>query len=122
MEFQKLFQSLELNRKENYYVIAGDFIAKHTNSHNDSNNQRGIFLNKWLLDNFAEYRTKLFISKTPSFPRAESFLDVGLIDCRLEVGRVENDGIPVVPYDSDHNAIKIIISRAGNEGQLETQE
>lgn len=124
VEFQQLFESLKLNNSNNYYIIAGDLNAKHTNWHNDSNNQKGLFLNNWLLNNFAEFRATLYSSEQPSFPRAGSYLDLGIIDCRLRVETVDIDKIrlPIHVYDSDHNALDIRISILNDSIKLETQK
>lgn len=124
VELQQLFESLKLNNINNYYVLAGDLNAKHTNWLNESNNQRGLFLQNWLINNFAEFRAKLYSSEQPSFPKAGSYLDLGIIDCRLRVETVDIDKmrLPTHAYDSDHHALEIIVAIPNICMILETQE
>lgn len=58
-----------LNDTANYYIIAGDFNAKHTDWANEKNNERGITLKKWIDDNDMKYKLKLYRPNMPSFPR-----------------------------------------------------
>lgn len=44
-EWQYIFDALKLSEHQNYYILAGDLNAKHTNWKNQVNNPRGIFLN-----------------------------------------------------------------------------
>jgi exonuclease III len=49
IEFTKLFESLNLEKGDNFILVAGDFNAKHTNWKNAYNNSRGIFIKNWLI-------------------------------------------------------------------------
>ena len=63
----------------------------------------------------------MYCTITPTFPRAESFLDICIADTRLKINtsdislddhnNIANDaiiqGLPVLPYDSDHHAILV---------------
>lgn len=106
-EFTRLFQILRLNDLDNYYILAGDFNAKHTSWLNSYNNTRGNFIRRFIDDNQFDFKFKFYSSVTPSFPRGNSYLDVGFIDVRLEVETITSrtNTIPVLPYDSDHSAI-----------------
>lgn len=45
-ELEEIFIKLELNKPTNYYIIAGDYNAKHVNWKNSNNNPYGIHLNR----------------------------------------------------------------------------
>ena len=55
-----IFKSLKLEELGNYYILAGDLNAKHKNWRNSEENQRGKWLNAWLLDNAILYKTQLY--------------------------------------------------------------
>ena len=83
-DLEKLFNKLNLISQTNYYVIAGDFNAKHVNWSNKMNDERGISLQDWLNNNDIRYRINLLHSSTPSYPRNESYIDLLISDARLE--------------------------------------
>lgn len=109
-EFIKLFQTLELDKSNNYYIIAGDLNAKHKAWKNNENNTRGNFLNNWIHENDIKYKIKLYGTDIPTFPRGKSYLDICLTDSRLNIKLNSNDELRAIPYDSDHNAVSIQIS------------
>ena len=47
-EFDNLFQLSQLDKQENYYIIAGDLNAKHTSCKNEINKTRGNSVRTWL--------------------------------------------------------------------------
>lgn len=105
-ELDLLFQRLQLEKEQNYYIIAGDLNAKHTSWSNPGNNPRGISLNRWLSINEFKYRSKLYSTLTPSYPFGESFLDTVIADVRLVFKNAVNSfKLHCIPYDSDHNAL-----------------
>ncbi|KYN03421.1 hypothetical protein ALC62_05739 [Cyphomyrmex costatus] len=109
-DLNKLFTLLELNKLENYYIIAGDLNAKHTNWKNPNNNPRGISLTLWLEKNNILFKTRLLSTKYPSYPYGKSFLDI-VIDTRLTFHEIEDDcGLNNIPHDSDHNATSFQVS------------
>lgn len=59
-DLEKLFNKLNLISQTNYYIIAGDFNAKHVNWSNKMNDERGINLQDWLNNNDIKYRINLF--------------------------------------------------------------
>jgi hypothetical protein len=61
-ELQQIFVHLNLNHHLNYYIIAGDFNARHTSWSNLKNNERGISLQNWLFNNDLEYKIKFYHS------------------------------------------------------------
>lgn len=119
-EFQKLFEQLSLHDTANYYILAGDFNAKHTNWLNPNNNPRGVFINSWIENNHIDYKCKLYSSTVPTYPRGNSFLDICFSDARIKIicenihdrsdDRNIITGLPVLPYDSDHYAISMTCS------------
>lgn len=85
IELKNLFQQLDLGNAKNYYVIAGDLSAKHTNWANNNNNERNITFKNWLQDNDIDYKINLYHTNIPSYPRSNSFIDLVLADLRLKI-------------------------------------
>ncbi|CAD6212894.1 GSCOCG00011074001-RA-CDS [Cotesia congregata] len=105
-EFNNLFKILDLDHLNNYFIIAGDLNSKHQKSKNTTNNTRDNFLNDWLENNQINFKTKLYTSDIPSYPRSQSYLDLILADCRLKINTKNNSNdVEAIPYDSDHNAL-----------------
>ncbi|XP_018400714.1 PREDICTED: uncharacterized protein LOC108778109, partial [Cyphomyrmex costatus] len=105
-ELDNLFKELKLNDFENYYILAGDLNAKHTDWRNKINNPRGVSFRLWLQTNELKYRSILLCSKYLSYPNGQSFLDLVLADARLKFQVLEDDVfLTNIPYDSDHNAL-----------------
>jgi len=119
---KKIFSSLELDKLENYYILAGDLNAKHTDWKNSNNNPRGIALKKWIGENILPFKLRLLSTKYPSYPNGNSFLDIVLADIRLTFQNTDNNcDLENIPYDSDHNAVKFNISLKDDNGlELET--
>ena len=68
-EFNKLFELLQLDKQENYYIIAGDLNAKHTSWKNVLNDTKGNFIRNWLDNKSIHYKTNLYSSELPSYPK-----------------------------------------------------
>lgn len=118
-EFHSLFTILELNRLHNYYIIAGDLNAKHTSWLNATNNPRGVFLKSWIEQYQIEYKCELYGSESPTWPRANSYLDLCIADARLNFNfRNPQRKLQTLPYDSDHNAILIEVLFDGRRVRL----
>jgi len=114
---KKIFSSLELDKLENYYILAGDLNAKHTDWKNPNNNPRGISLKNWIEKNRLTYKIRLLSTKYPSYPNGNSFLDIVLADVRLIFHNINKDcELENIPYDSDHNAVKFNISPNDEKG------
>ena len=110
-EFNNLFRMLQLEKSENYYLIAGDLNAKHTDWKNETNNPRGTFLKKWIDTHSMSFKTKFYSSEQPSFPSCNSYLDVCLADARISIlNSHPNNTLESTGYDSDHNALIIQIN------------
>lgn len=121
-EWNQIFQELKLDEYQNYYILAGDLNAKHSKWQNAVNNPRGIFLHDWLTQNSIIYKTKMYSTELPSYPRGNSFLDLCFTDCRLEVETIGENYLNTIHYDSDHNAIQMNVTLSGDRSlQLETQ-
>lgn len=109
-EFNNLFQALNLDKPENYYIKAGDFNAKHIDWKNNCNNTKGTLLKRWMENNDLYYKTKLYSTELPSFPSGESYLDLCLADARIKIiGKPAINTVQSINYDSDHNALLIPI-------------
>lgn len=115
-ELQQLFEGLKFDDPSNYYIIAGDLNAKHSNWLNAVNNSRGVFLNSWIADSQIDYRCRLLSSSVSTFPSKGSFLDICIADARLVFhgDDTPNNNISthlnVVPYASDHHALHFEVS------------
>jgi len=114
---KKIFSYLELDKWENYYILAGDLNAKHTDWKNLNNNPRGISLKNWIEKNNLSYKIRLLSTKFPSYSNGNSFLDIVLADIRLIFHNINKDcELENIPYDSDHNAVKFYISSNDEKG------
>lgn len=111
-ELDELFNSLELQNLNHYYILAGDLNSKHTNWKNACNNQKGCKLKDWLLDKEIPFKCKMYASVLPSFPRTNSFLDICIADCRLHFETENNtlNCLKNIDYDSDHTALQLKVS------------
>ncbi|KAL6255581.1 hypothetical protein P5V15_012828 [Pogonomyrmex californicus] len=95
---------------ENYYIIVGDFNAKHISWKNLNNNLRGIALKKWIDNNDINQKIKLLSSRYPSYPNGNSYLDLVMADSMILFHNIRNDcDLENIPYDSDHDAVKFDI-------------
>ncbi|XP_068988900.1 uncharacterized protein [Bombus flavifrons] len=122
-EFNKLFELLQLNKPENYYIIAGDLNAKHTSWKNEINNTRDNFIRNWLDNKSVHFKTNLYSSELPSYPKGGSYLDICLADARLKFQNLRpNNTLKTLDYDSDHNALVFQINKNTSDFLiLETQ-
>ena len=103
-EFDNLFQLLQLDKQENYYIIAGDLNAKHTSWKNEINNTRGNSVRTWLDNKSIFYKTNLYSSELPSYPKGRSYLDICLADARIKFQNLRpNNTLKTIDYDSDHS-------------------
>ena len=76
---------MKLHRLNTYYIIVGDFNAKHSLWYNATYNARVYQITKWLDTNEIKYKTKLYGTKEPTYPRSGSYLDICFIDARLRI-------------------------------------
>ena len=79
-----IFGCRYLDKQENYYIIAGDFNAKHTSWKNEINNTRGKSVRTWLDNKSIFYKTNLYSSELPSYPKGRSYLDICLADAWIK--------------------------------------
>ncbi|XP_076660285.1 uncharacterized protein LOC143363606 [Halictus rubicundus] len=115
-DLNTIFDKLELHKLNNYYLLAGDLNAKHTDWHNTTNNNRGTTLNKWLHHNLIQYRVTLLNTLLPSFPISGSFIDICLTDNRIKFHRLPAPGsLHTRDYDSDHRATEMTITLDADE-------
>lgn len=106
-EFTSLFENLNINNLNNYYIIVGDLNAKHIAWSNKCNCERGKFLQGFIDSNEINYRISLYHSNIPSFPKGDSFLDIALIDKRITINSFAGttNQVETLIYDSDHRAL-----------------
>lgn len=118
-ELSELFRYFNLGEWKNYFIMAGDLNAKHTNWSNANNNARGVSLNKWLETNNMIYKINFLSTRYPSYPNGQSYLDVLMIDARMSLHNLEaGNKLKNVPYDSDHNAVEFQVSLDDDLGNL----
>ena len=74
-DIQQLFQSLNIQNLNNYYILAGDLnrLEKRTEWNNKDNNSKSSLLLQWLSENEITFRINFYAS---SYPRSGSFIDV----------------------------------------------
>lgn len=113
-ELDSLCNALDLRNPRNRYVLAGDLNAKHTAWLNPVNNHRGITLKDWIEANHIEIRCTLLGPSAPTFPRGNSYLDIGIVDARLtDSDEIITSPLETIAYDSDHMAILLRITTDG---------
>lgn len=119
-DFNQLFQHLNLEDPNNLYILCGDLNSKHSDWGNNPNNAKGNILKEWLASNEIRFRCSLYASTTPSYPRCGSFLDVCIADVRLDIHRENNtlNCLRTLDYDSDHNALQILLMNNENDHPL----
>ena len=109
-ELDYLFNKLNLIDVNNLYVVAGDFNARHTLWGDSIDRRKGIMLKNWLDNEGIVYRSRIIPPSTATFPRANSFLDLCLLDSRLKIINLNNDKIRTLDYNSDHCALSFTIN------------
>ena len=110
IELEYLFAKLKLNDADNLYIIAGDFNARHTAWGDSVNKRKGILLKNWLENDGILYRSRLIPPLSSTFPSANSFLDLCLLDSRLVIRDLINNKIQTLNYNSDHCAFSFTVS------------
>lgn len=108
-ELSLLFNELELHKEKNYYIILGDLNARNQAYGDSKNNARGRNLRNWELANEYKFKLSIIPPENFTFIRAQTFLDLALIDCRLNITNLNNHKIKTYIYDSDHKALIITL-------------
>lgn len=104
-ELSELFTKLKLDEDNNYYVIAGDFNARHTEFGDRTNRLRGRLLVNWERNNAMKYKTKIYPPAEPTYFPAQTFIDIAIADARLKFINLINNKLETISYDSDHMAV-----------------
>jgi endonuclease/exonuclease/phosphatase family metal-dependent hydrolase len=122
-ELETLFRCLNLNSDENYFLLAGDYNAKHQDWGNQLANPRGTQLFNWLGLHSIECKVDLLATDRPSYPRSGSYLDLLLLDSRLkltdDILRRTKNCLTTVEYDSDHCGLAAVILLPNDLVELE---
>lgn len=113
-ELSKLCDELDLDKIHTFYLLAGDLNARHKNYGDVRNNSRGYALKNWEAVNTAKYKLNIISTQEPSFPSSNAFIDLCLIDTRINVLNLNHKKIQTLAYDSDHRALLIQIETPGN--------
>ncbi|OXU17002.1 hypothetical protein TSAR_006387 [Trichomalopsis sarcophagae] len=104
-EINYLFEKLNIHSPNNYFIMAGDLNARHTSWGDIVSKTTGIMLKKWEETTGILYRTQIIPPSTPSFPSANSYLDLCIIDNRLKIKDLVNNKINTTDYNSDHKPL-----------------
>uniref|UniRef100_A0ABD2WMY3 Endonuclease/exonuclease/phosphatase domain-containing protein n=1 Tax=Trichogramma kaykai TaxID=54128 RepID=A0ABD2WMY3_9HYME len=113
-ELDQLTDALKLRRSCNYYIIAGDFNAKHTHWGNHHTKPKGKMLKEWVDLNHLALRTKLYTPSSATFPSANSFIDLCIADNRLSFTNLMRSKLKTLDYNSDHKAIAFSVITPAN--------
>lgn len=68
VKLETLFNKLELHSINNYYIIAGDFNARHKSWGDMVSNTKGNLLKRWLENEGLGYRVRIVPPVQPTFP------------------------------------------------------
>lgn len=112
VELQRFFEIMRLGNNDNYYIMAGDFNAKHASWSNIVQNTRGVFLQNWINENAIDFKCTLYGTAESSFPSHGSFLDICIADVRLTLQNPRNgsNSLDTCAFDSDHCAVRMKFS------------
>lgn len=109
-EINQLFVKLKLDTVDNYYIIAGNFNARHTAWGDSVDRRKGILLKKWIDNEGIGFKAKVIPPSQPTFPSTNSFLDLCILDVRLLLTDTIHGKINVHDYNSDHKALIFTVS------------
>ncbi|XP_034944089.1 uncharacterized protein [Chelonus insularis] len=104
-DLDKLFDDLNLNSNNIFFIIAGDLNARHTAWGDTRMNTRGAAFYNWTRNSNYALKVAHYSSMFPTFPKASSYLDHCICDSRLSLVGLINNKLDTIPYDSDHNGI-----------------
>ena len=104
-EIKDLFHKLDLTRGKNYYVMAGDLNARHTEWGDSVDKIKGTLLKRWEISEGLLYRAKIIHPANPSYPSSGSYIDLCIVDSRLEMQDTISGKINTLDYPSDHKAL-----------------
>lgn len=108
-EINTLFDVLDLSAAGNYYVIAGDFNARHTAWGDSINKRKGVLLKRWEDETGLGFGAKIIPPAGPTFPSAGSYLDLCIIDGRIAITDLIDEKLRVADYSSDHKALTFTV-------------
>lgn len=108
-ELNSLFTALHLEHQGSYYIIAGDFNARHKQWGDRANNQRGRLIKRWEEAHEHKFRLKIITPIAPTFKPAHTYLDICMSDARLYLTNNHSsmNKAPTLPYISDYAAISL---------------
>ncbi|CAG5093147.1 Protein of unknown function [Cotesia congregata] len=109
-ELDKIYHDFRLDKPDIYFIMAGDWNARHTKWGDSKINDYGAMLNRWEVKNSITHKCTLYNPNRPTYPSAGSYLDHCLPDTRIEIKELSSNGLlKTLPYDSHHNAIYFTI-------------
>ena len=121
-ELNELFISLKLDDLNNYYIIAGDLNCRQVSWGDTASNYKGHFLNEWETRSAHLYKAQLYTPHAPTFPSSGSYLDLSIIDSRINVTNLVNNKLDTLSYNSDQEALYIIINVEFNDDIIFTNK
>ena len=84
-ELNKILNELKQKNREVFTLIAGDFNARNPAWGDEVTNSRGGYLLNWINNKSIEYKINFYPPSEPTYPHTKSFLDIALIDDRIEI-------------------------------------
>lgn len=104
-----LCEDLGLAKDNTYFLLAGDLNARHIKFGDKRNNSRGYALKNWDTINAAKFKVSLIHTLEPSFPSSRSFIDLVMVDTRINISNLVQNKIQTAAYDSDHRTLMLQI-------------
>lgn len=112
-EFETILRTMNYSKNNNYYVIGGDFNAKHETWFDQHRNTNGTILRNWLDLKADKFKARFLHSLDPTIPYHNSYVDFFLIHKNLEVLYKPNHNKQyintVTTTFTDHAAIELNI-------------
>uniref|UniRef100_A0ABD2XJ05 Endonuclease/exonuclease/phosphatase domain-containing protein n=1 Tax=Trichogramma kaykai TaxID=54128 RepID=A0ABD2XJ05_9HYME len=105
-----IVEELKLFHPCNYFLISGDFNAKHTIWGNTYTRVKGWILSNSIDAKCITSRVKLYMPFSPTFPCTNLAINLYLADCRLNFTDLIDNKIKTLNYNSDHVALSFTIS------------
>ena len=102
---------LPILNKHTYYIIGGDFNARHSLWNDSQNSSAGSTIADWLQTNASVHNLCAVSQPYPTFPRGGSTLDFFLASSNLVniLPHISNYHCSILTSDSDHYAVQLKI-------------
>ena len=104
-ELNAVLNELNQQKRETHVILAGDFNARHSSWGDSVMNTRGALLFDWLNEKSIDFKLKFYPPEAPTYPRTQSYIDIALVDSRINICNAINNKLCTLDYDSDHKDI-----------------